>query len=51
MNLDKVHVNGKKFIFRSKKLKINIYISHKKKIAEEFFYWENYNKYLDRPKY
>ena len=48
INLDKVHVNGKKFHFPFKKIENKHLHFITKKFAEEFFYWENYNKYLDR---
>ena len=49
INLDKVYINSKKFYFPFKKIENkHLHFITKKKFTEEFYYWENYNKYLDR---
>ena len=49
INLDKANINGKKFYFPFRKIENkHLHFITKKKFAEEFYYWENYNKYLDR---
>jgi hypothetical protein len=49
INLDKVLINNKKFHFPFKKIENkHLHFITKKKFSDEFYYWENYNEYLDR---
>lgn len=49
INLDTAIINNKKYFFPFKKVyNKHVHFITKKKFSEEFYYWENYNKYLDR---
>ena len=49
INLDNAIINNKKYFFPFKKnYNKHVHFITKKKFSEEFYYWENYNKYLDR---
>ncbi len=49
INLDNTTINNKKYFFPFKKIyNKHVHFITKKKFSEEFYYLENYNKYLDR---